>query len=186
MHGVPVIGSILPGVRAAVLRTAEKKIGVIGTDAVIRSDAYLRAIHSIDSEIKVFGKACPLLVPLIEEGLIDFDVTRAAVQHYLYEMIDLGVDCLILGCTHYPLLIELFQGTVGTRIQLLDSSLWTAKEAQDILNVLDSFAPEGKDGKVVSKYYATDLFPGYKEQVRIFSGKTSIEIECVTLDHECN
>ncbi|MBN1602248.1 MAG: glutamate racemase [Chitinispirillaceae bacterium] len=178
-NGIPVIGSVLPGVRAAVMRTAEKRIGVIGTDAAIRSQAYTRAVHSIDSDIAVYGKACPLLVPLVEEGLIDFDVTRAAVQHYVYEMIDLGVDCLILGCTHYPPLIEVFQGTVGTRIQLLDSSLWTAKEAQDILVALDAFNPQKHGGIRESRFFITDLIPAHKEQVRLFADFQDIVLQLI-------
>jgi glutamate racemase len=183
LNGIPVIGSVLPGVRAAVLRTAEKKIGVIGTDAVIRSQAYTKAIRFIDNDITVYGKACPLLVPLVEEGLIDFDVTRAAVQHYLYEMIDLGVDCLILGCTHYPPLIEVLQGTVGTRIQLLDSSLWTAKDAQDILNALDAFNSQKHGGIKDSRFFVTDLIPAHKEQIRLFGEFQDIELQVVSLEN---
>jgi glutamate racemase len=182
MKDIPVIGSVLPGARAAVMRTAEKKIGVIGTDAVIRSQAYTKAIQSIDREITVYGKATPLLVPLVEEGLIDFDVTRAAVQHYLYEMIDLSVDCLILGCTHYPPLIEVLQGTVGTRMQLLDSSLWTAKEAQDILNALDALSSYKDGGIKESCFFVTDLLPGLKEQVRVFSSIPDINLQLISLE----
>ena len=77
------------------------------------------------------------MIPLIEEMMFDHDITRLTAQFYLYEMIDLGVDCLILGCSHYPVLLEVIQGTVGTRMQVIDSALWTAKEVQDILNALD-------------------------------------------------
>lgn len=182
LRDVPVIGSVLPGARAAVMRTAEKKIGVIGTDAVIRSHVYTKAIQSIDREITVYGKATPLLVPLVEEGLIDFDVTRAAVQHYLYEMIDLGVDCLIMGCTHYPPLIEVLQGTVGTRMQLLDSSLWTAKEAQDILNALDALSSHKDGGIKESRFFVTDLLPTHKEQIRVFSGIHDINLQVVSAE----
>ena len=92
---------------------AERKVGVIGTSATVRTESYARAIQNIDPGIKVYCKACPLFVPLVEEGLTDTDITRLTAQYYLYEMIDLGVDCLILGCTHYPLLMETIQGTVG-------------------------------------------------------------------------
>lgn len=183
LKDIPVIGSVLPGARAAVMRTAEKKIGVIGTDAVIRSQVYTKAIQSIDRDITVYGKATPLLVPLVEEGLIDFDVTRAAVQHYLYEMIDLGVDCLILGCTHYPPLIEVLQGTVGTRMQLLDSSLWTAKEAQDILTALDALSSHKDGGIGESRFLVTDLYPAHKEQVRVFSNMQDINLQVVVLEN---
>lgn len=137
LQGVPVIGVILPGVRAAVLRTADKKIGVIGTQATIRSSVYKNAIQRIDSTVKVFEIASPLLLPLVEAQMLDHDLTRLAAQFYLYEMVDIGVDCLILGCSLFPPLFEVIQGTVGTRMQVLDSALWTAKEAQDILTALD-------------------------------------------------
>src|SRR5664279_1621803 len=94
---IPVIGVVMPGARAAVLRTAERKIGIIGTAATIRAGAYSRAIQSLEPSIKVYGKACPLFVPLVEEGLLDHDITRLVVQHYCTEFLDRGVDCIILG-----------------------------------------------------------------------------------------
>ena len=179
---MPVIGVVYPGARAAVLRTAEKKVGVIGTAATIRTGSYAKAIQSIDPTIKVYGKACPLLVPLVEEGLIDNDITRLAVQHYIYEMIDLNVDCLILGCTHYPLLYETIQGTVGTRMQLLDSALWTAKEAQDILTALDALGPKGTKGLESSRFAVTDLTPQFEELTKAFLGTPLPNIEKITLE----
>ena len=123
-RGIPVIGAVMPGARAAVLRTADRKIGVVGTNATVRSGAYKRAIGRIDATVKVYQTSAPLLVPFAEEQMIDHDLTRLAAQFYLYEMIDLGVDCLILGCTHLPPLFEVIQGTVGTRMQVIDSALW--------------------------------------------------------------
>lgn len=137
LHGVPVIGVVLPGARAAVLRTADRKVGVIGTHATIRSAIYKQAIHRIDPSIRVYETSCPLLLPLVDEMMFDHDITRLTAQFYLYEMVDIGVDCLILGCSLFPPLFEVIQGTVGTRTQVLDSALWTAKEAQDILTALD-------------------------------------------------
>lgn len=179
---VPVIGVVLPGARAAVLRTAEKKVGVIGTAATIRVGAYTKAIQQIDSSIKVYGKACPLFVPIVEEGLADSDISRLTTQHYLYEMIDLGVDCLILGCTHYPLLMEVIQGTVGTHMQLLDSALWTAKEAQDILNALDAQSPERNDAFNSSRFLVTDLTPQFEHNASTFLGKKLPSVEKVKLE----
>jgi len=137
LHGVPVIGVILPGVRAAVLRTADRKIGVIGSHATMRSSVYEQAIHRIDSSVKVYQTPGPLLQSLVEEMMLDHDITRMVAQFYLYEMVDIGVDCLILGSSLYPPLFEVIQGTVGTRMQVLDSALWTAKETQDIITALD-------------------------------------------------
>lgn len=179
---IPVIGVVLPGARAAVLRTAERKIGVIGTAATIRTGSYARAIQNIDPEIKVYGKACPLFVPLVEEGMLDHDITKLAAQYYLYEMIDLGVDCIILGCTHYPLLMETIQGTVGTRIQLLDSALWTAKESQDILTALDALNPEQQGGIDGSRFLVTDRTPHFQEMAGRFLGTQLPSIEKIPLE----
>jgi glutamate racemase len=179
---VPVIGVVLPGARAAVLRTAEKKIGVIGTKATIRSGSYTRAVQSIMPDIKIYGKECSLFVSLVEEGLFDTDITRASAQHYLYELIDIGVDCIILGCTHYPLLMEVIQGTVGTRIQLLDSALWTAKEAQDILTALKSLSTLGPNGLARSKFLFTDMIQDIKGLSSTFLGCPLPSIERVSFE----
>ncbi|MDG5814887.1 glutamate racemase [Chitinispirillales bacterium ANBcel5] len=179
---IPVIGVVLPGARAAVLRTAERKIGVIGTAATIRTNSYATAIHKIDKDIKVYGKPCPLFVPLVEEGLLDSDITRLVAQHYLYDMIDLGVDCLILGCTHYPLLMEVIQGTVGNRMQLLDSALWTAKEAQDILTALDALSPDTNGGISKSSFMVTDLTTHFEVLAEAFLGQQIPAIEKISLE----
>jgi glutamate racemase len=179
---VPVIGVVLPGARAAVLRTAEKKIGVIGTKATIRSGSYTRAVQSIVPDIKIYGKECSLFVSLVEEGLFDTDITRASAQYYLYELIDIGVDCIILGCTHYPLLMEVIQGTVGTRIQLLDSALWTAKEAQDILTALKSLSNLGPDGLTRSRFLFTDMIQDVNVLSSIFLGCPLPSIERISLE----
>ncbi|HEX7509914.1 MAG TPA: glutamate racemase, partial [Chitinivibrionales bacterium] len=100
---IPVIGVVVPGARAAVSRTAIKRVGVIGTSATIRTRSYEKAIARIDPAIKTYGKACPLFVPLVEEGLLNGDITRMAAKRYLNDLIQQGIDCLILGCTHYPL-----------------------------------------------------------------------------------
>jgi glutamate racemase len=179
---IPVIGVVMPGARAAVLRTAERKIGIIGTAATVRAGAYTRAIQSLEPAMKVYGKACPLFVPLVEEGLLDHDITRLTVQHYLTEFLDRGVDCIILGCTHYPLLMPVIQEMVGTRTHLLDSALWTAKEVQDILMALNAFSTDTDGGLAASRFFVTDLTPRFKELAVSFLGTALPAIECVPLE----
>jgi len=179
---IPVIGVVLPGARAAALRSAEKKIGVIGTAATIRSGSYAKAIHNIDPSIKVYGKPCPLFVPLVEEGLIDNDITRMTVQHYLYEIVELGVDCLILGCTHYPILMEVIQSTVGTRIELVDSALWTAKEAQSILQAMAMSAGDDINGLQSSKFLVSDITPNFESVAEALLGSSLPGIEKVSVE----
>ena len=101
---VPVIGVIEPGARAALQATRNRHIGVIGTHATIRSGAYEKALRVADNNVRVSSRACPLLVPLIEEGLLDDDVTDRMIMRYLEPMLADGIDTLVLGCTHYPLL----------------------------------------------------------------------------------
>ena len=179
---IPVIGVVVPGARAAVLRTAERRIGVVGTAATIRTGAYTRAIQAFDPAIKVYGKACPLFVPIVEEGLHVHDIARLTVQYYLAEMLDLNVDCIILGCTHYPLLMQTIQEMVGTRTHLLDSALWTAKEVQDILMALSGFTDHKSGGIEASRFLVTDYTPRFKELASRFMGGELPAIEQVSLE----
>ena len=179
---IPVIGVVLPGCKAAITRTVEKKVGVIGTSATIRADSYAKSIKILDPSIKVYKKECPLFVPLVEEGLINTDITQVVAQYYLYELIDTGIDCLILGCTHYPLLMEVIQGTVSNRIELLDSALWTAKETLDILNALDARSSDSTNGIEQSCFYITDYTPGFEKNATLFLGKEIKNIEQIQLE----
>ena len=183
---IPVIGVVLPGAKAAALRTTEKKVGVVGTMATVGSGSYAKAIQDIDSSIKVYGKACPLFVPLVEEGLLDHDITRLTVRHYLDEIIGFGVDSLVLGCTHYPLLTGVIQETVGPNIQLLDSALWTAKEARDKLIALNALAPSDVDGFAVSRFMVSDLTPRFESLAEMLMGRSLPAIEKVSLDELVN
>src|SRR5437868_15366529 len=101
---VPVIGVIEPGARAALQATRNRHVGVIGTRATIRSGAYEKALRASDNKVRVSSRACPLLVPLIEEGLLDDEVTDRMIMRYLQPLVADDIDTLVLGCTHYPLL----------------------------------------------------------------------------------
>jgi glutamate racemase len=179
---IPVIGVVAPGARAAVSRTASKKVGVIGTLATIRAQSYQKAIAALVGGIKTYGKACPLFVPLVEEGLADSDITRLTAQHYLYELVDYGIDCLILGCTHYPLLMEAIQSTVGANIQLLDSAFWTAKESKDILSAMEQRNPEKVGGKDNSRFFVTDRTEEFQRTASIFLGSPVANLEKMNLE----
>lgn len=125
---IPVIGVVEPGARAAVSASRGGHIGVIGTAGTVRSGAYERAIRAIDPDVRVTARACPLFVPLVEEGWLDHPVTRAVAEEYLRPLIDAGVDTLVLGCTHYPLLKPLLCRELGTGVRLIDSAAETAAE----------------------------------------------------------
>lgn len=133
---VPVLGVIEPGAQAAVRTTKNRKIGVIGTEATIGSGAYTRALKSLAPNLEIYTRACPLFVPLAEEGWLDNDVTRAAARRYLASLQRSGIDTLVLGCTHYPLLTPVIAEVLGPGVTLVDSAQTTAEAVQQLLQDL--------------------------------------------------
>ena len=131
---VPVLEVIEASAKIAVAETQSKIIGVIGTPATINSNAYARAIHGLDSEARVFSQACPLLVPLVEEGWFDHAATRLVAEEYLKPVLAENIDTLVLGCTHYPLLKPLFQDIAGPHVRLIDSAEAMAEIAAGLIN----------------------------------------------------
>jgi len=127
---VPVIGVVEPGVRAA-LATGSGRIGVIGTEGTIRSGAYQRALERADNGLVVDAMACPLFVPLAEEGWGDHPVTDQVAEIYLRPLLDLGIETLILGCTHYPLLRPSLERVAGEAVRLVDSATAVAAVVVD-------------------------------------------------------
>jgi glutamate racemase len=119
---VPIFGVIIPGAQAALKRTRNHRIGIIGTATTVRSQAYNRAILARDHAARVYARACPLLVPLVEEGWTDQEVTRTILRAYLSPLLRRGVDTLVLGCTHYPLLKKAIRAVAGTDVSLVDSA----------------------------------------------------------------
>ncbi len=130
---IPIVGVIAPGAAAAVTATRNGRVGVIGTRATVGSQAYERAIHAINPEIEVVTQACPLLVPLIEEGWLDDPATAQIIQRYLQPILSQNIDTLVLGCTHYPLLRGALEKEVGTGVTLVDSAQNCAMEVRAIL-----------------------------------------------------
>ena len=134
-YELPMIGVLEPGAAAAVKATRSGKIGVIGTRATVSSGAYSRAIAALNPELSVTETACPLLVPLIEEGLFHDPITDLALRRYLEPMLTSGIDTLVLGCTHYPLLKEAIQRICGDQVTLVDSAENCALAVKAILAV---------------------------------------------------
>jgi len=130
---VSVTGVIFPGAQAAVSATRNGHIGVIATRATINSGAYERAIQSISTDVRVTSHACPLLVPLIEEGWLNNDITDQMIHHYLDPLLSEGIDTLVLGCTHYPLLRPAFARILGPEISLVDSAQNCAGAVRELL-----------------------------------------------------
>lgn len=130
---IPIIGVVKPGAKVAAETTKNGKIGVIGTEGTINSCIYTTYIRKINENINVIGKACPLLVPLVEEGLLKDPVTDEIAMRYLNEFIDLDIDTLILGCTHYPLIRSTVGKIMGDKVTLVNPAYETAKELKELL-----------------------------------------------------
>jgi glutamate racemase len=143
---VPVVGVIRPGAAAAVAATRNRRIGVIGTRATVQSQAYERAIVALDPVAEVHAQACPLLVPLIEEGWLEDPITDQVIARYLDPMLASGIDTLVLGCTHYPLLYAALQRRVGGGVCLVDSARNCAMEVRAALRSRGLAAPGGQPG----------------------------------------
>src|SRR5207249_2017218 len=125
---VPVVGVIEPGARAAAARTRNQRVGVIGTDATIASGAYTRALRALRPGLEIYTRPCPLLVPLAEEGWVEGPIARGVVETYLGTLRHSGIDTLVLGCTHYPLLKPLIAEVMGEGVVLIDSAEETARD----------------------------------------------------------
>jgi glutamate racemase len=159
MFKVPVQGVVAPGAAAAVASTKNKTVGVIGTRATIASGAYEHAIHSLDADIRVISIACPLLVPLIEEGMFEDKVTDLMLARYLAPLLSAGIDTLVLGCTHYPLLREAIARIAGPAVTLVDSAENCALAVKALLEKNTLNAPPERLGKLdVALTDATERF----------------------------
>ena len=162
----PVIGVIEPGVKEACGRTRNNKIGVIGTRATVKSASYVKAIKKISSRVKVYQKACPLFVPLVEENWLDDDVTRAVAAKYLEEIKQKDIDTLILGCTHYPLLTKVIKKIFRSGINIIDSSLSVSNEVRTFLETRKIANNRGNKGKL--RVFVTDDSTSFRQISRIF------------------
>lgn len=130
---LPLVGVIEPGVRAALEQTRSKKVGVIGTTGTINSGAYLEVFNKLAPDVELFGQPCPLFVLLVENDMVDTNEARRVAEEYLNPLKEAGVDALILGCTHYPLMTHVIQDVMGPDVALISSAEETAREAREIL-----------------------------------------------------
>ena len=183
---VPYLGVIQPAVNAALQATKSKKIGVVGTVATIKSSSYTNAILQQMPDAKVTANACPLLVPLVENGYIQPDnlVTYTVVKDYFTPLLEAGVDTIILGCTHYPVILEIIRSVVGQSITLIDPGKETAKLAATFLNEQGMLAEPGNKASV--EYYVSDATENFSTFASIFlgmpvTGVQQIDIESVSV-----
>ena len=131
---IPILGVVVPGARAAVSVSENKKVGVIGTEATVLSGMYSKVIKSMDTEIEVMEKACPLFVPLVEEGLRDHKVMGEIIEYYLESLKNTDIDSIILGCTHYPLIRHSISRYLGEAIKIVNPAYEAARDLKELLN----------------------------------------------------
>jgi glutamate racemase len=172
---LPITGVIQPGAEAAARTTKNKRIGVIGTVGTIRSDAYTQAIHMIDPDIFVVGKACPLFVPLAEEGWTDHQATELIAKEYLFPLLQERIDALVLGCTHYPLLTNVINKATQQRLMLVDSASATARTVEKILQKENIVNPSSLRANI--SFYVSDIPYKFAEVGARFFGKPLGKVE---------
>ena len=154
---IPIIGVVKPGARVAAQATKNGRIGVIATEATIGSHIYAKFLRDLNSNVTVYGKACPLFVPLVEEGLLVDPVTDEIARRYLAELIDIDIDTLILGCTHYPLIRSTLSKIMGDRVTLVNPAYETARELKELLGRLDMLSQEPPGlGSNCYQFYVSD------------------------------
>lgn len=177
---IPVVGVIEPGARRAVEVTRNKLVGVIGTAGTIRSSAYTRAIKRLAPEVSVLSQACPLFVPLAEEGWTDNDVANLTANNYLDELRQSNVDTLVLGCTHYPLLKKTIASIMGPDVVLVDSAEETARTVENILKEKKMLRPVEEQGN--NHYFVTDVPAGFIRTGNRFLGGKLGDVYQVSLE----
>lgn len=163
---IPIIGVVKPGAKVAAAQTQNKKIGVIATDATIGSGMYERFLSNIDGGLTVYGKACPLFCPLVEEEMLDDPVTDEMARRYLKDLIEKDIDTLILGCTHYPLLTPAISKITGSKIKLVNPAYETAVGLKQMLKDRD-LLNEDNDTHPVHEFYVSDA----AEKFRLFASR---------------
>ena len=166
---LPIFGVITPGAQAALKRSRNFRIGVIGTTTTVRSQAYNRAILARDDSARVFARACPLLVPLVEEGWTNNKITRAILRAYLSPVLRRRIDTLVLGCTHYPLLKKVIRGVVGKEIALIDSAESCAQFLRERLGGTKLLARPRRRAGVIQPF-VTDEVERFDEMAKRFLG----------------
>ncbi|MBI4418123.1 MAG: glutamate racemase [Ignavibacteriales bacterium] len=166
---VPVVGVIIPGAEAAVQTSRKKRIGVVGTIGTVRSRAYENAIRQVDSSVQVFSKACPLFVPLVEEGWINHKATELIAHEYLFPLTLEKIDTLVLGCTHYPLLQNVIGSVLKGAATLVDSGEATAGAVERELDAHGLRNPSTLKPNL--KFFVSDIPHSFSEVGERFLGQ---------------
>ena len=169
--GVPYADVVRPSAQEACRLTKQGRVGVVGTSASIRSNSYGRTISSLRPEVQVFGNACPLLVHVVENGLVQSDnqIARLSVEMYLKPLIEEKIDTLILGCTHYPILYDIFDDLLNHEVALIDPGKCTARYVKDVLTAQRMLSDRKELGS--TDYNVTDQVSGFEQTASLFLGE---------------
>jgi len=181
---IPVIGMIEPGAKAALQVSKNGIIGVIGTRATINNKAYSNELKKLNSKIKVYEKACPLFVPLAEEGWINHKATLLVAKEYLSELREKKIDSLVLGFTHYPILIDTIKKVIGKNVKLIDSGTPAARLVEDYLNGRQLRNQSVHQGN--SEFYVSDVPAKFREVAERFLGRKIVHMLKVELEELTN
>lgn len=178
---IPVLGVIEPGSKAAIENAKNQNIGVIGTLGTINSNSYKKALKKISSKVKITQLPCPLFVQLAEDGWNKNHIAQAVSDEYLKNFKSLNIDAMILGCTHYPMLKEVIQNSLGKKVRLIDSGVETAKEAKKILEKKGLLNGHKMMERNHSVFYVSDFPHKFKTVSQRFLGKELKHVHKVTL-----
>jgi glutamate racemase len=175
---IPIVGVIKPGAKIAILTSKNKKIGVIGTEGTINSKSYIKEMKKL-GQIEVYQQACPLLVPIVEDGLINCNFTNAIVKKYIQPLLNKKIDTLVLGCTHYPLLKKILKKNIKKNVTIIDSAQAVSQEVKNILTQKNLLANNNTSN---FKFYVSDNPLKFKEIGCRFLGKKIINIKKIDLE----
>ncbi len=181
---IPVIGMIEPGSKLALRESGTGKIGVIGTNATINNKAYSLELKKLNPKLKVFEKACPLFVPIAEEGWIEHKATELIAKEYLTELKSKKIDCLVLGCTHYPILADVIRKVMGKCVKLVDSGTPAAHLVEEYLNGRGLRNISNQIGK--REFYVSDIPSRFRDIAERFLGRKITHLHKVELDELVN
>ncbi len=161
---IPVIGVVEAGARQAVEATRTGEVAVIGTASTVNSRAYPDAVSRLDAQVRTLSRACPLFVPMVEDGIVEGPVAEAVIRHYLADIRQSRIDTLVLGCTHYPLLQSEMRRALGPELRIVDAAEGTAVELAEILARLDLASPNLENGR--RRYVFSDRTDAFQALAR--------------------
>ncbi|NEX13551.1 MAG: glutamate racemase [Prosthecochloris sp.] len=176
-HGIPVLGVLEAGAELAVENSRNNRVGVIGTRATVLSNAYPLAMNALNPEVEVFSAACPLFVPLAEEGFTDHPAAGMIAREYLLPLLDHGIDTLVLGCTHYPILKKMIAEIAGQEVRIIDSAEAVALKSKEML--AGNGMLNGSQCHVFPHLLVSDLPQKFKSLCELFLGKDIPDVELV-------